>query len=110
MRSKFLHDLTNLATTILGDSTVGPHLSVLPDILDSVPEKELSVFVVEAASCTFGLVNGLARSYYSLASVATAYPALHLTRQLTTQLLHPFETVRQGADSSTDWLETSHIG
>ncbi len=43
-------------------------------------------------------VNGLARSSYSLAFVAIAFPALRLTRQLTTQLLHPFETVRPGTD------------
>ena len=30
--SKSLHDLANLTTTILGDSTVGSHLSVLTDI------------------------------------------------------------------------------
>ena len=75
IRSKFFHDLTNLATTILGDSTVGSHLSVLTDILDFVPEKELSVFVMaDATLCSCGPVNGLARSSYSLASVATAYP------------------------------------
>ena len=64
---------------ILGELTVGSHASVLIDILDVVPEEELSVFVEEATLCTFGPVNGLARSSYSLASVAMAYPALQLT-------------------------------
>ena len=44
------------------------------------------------------LQNGLARSSYSLASAANAYRALQLTRQLATQRLHPFETVRPGTE------------
>jgi hypothetical protein len=74
--AKFLHDLTNLAAIILGDSTLGSHLSVLTDILDFVPEKELYVFMLEAVSCTVGLANGLARSYYTLASVTIDLPSL----------------------------------
>jgi hypothetical protein len=63
---------------------------VLTDILAFVPEKESSVFMVDATLCTLGIGNGLARSSYSLASAATAYPSLRLTRQLSTQLLHLF--------------------
>ena len=108
----FLHDLASLAATILGESTVGSHVSVLTDILDAVPEEELSVFVDEATLCTFGFVNGLAMSSCSLASVAMAYPALQLTRQLAIQLLQHFETVRPGTDvffATTCW-GTGHIG
>ena len=75
----------------LGEPNVGSHVSALVDMLEIVPEEELSVFVEEATLCTFGPVNGLARSSCSLASVAMAYPALQLTRQLANQLLQPFE-------------------
>ena len=75
---------------ILGEPTVGSHVSVLTDILETVSKYELSVLVEEATLCTVGPVNGLARSAYSLASVAKAYPTLQLTRQLANQLMQPF--------------------
>jgi len=58
-------------------------------------------------------VTGLARASHSLASIAGAYPALHLPRQLAVQLLHPFETVRPGTEyffrnmvgSKPHWLD-----
>ena len=63
-------------------------MSVLTDILETVSKDELSVLVEEEATlCTFDPLNGLAWSGYSLASVAKAYPALQLTRQLANQLL-----------------------
>ena len=52
-------------------------------------------YMADATLCTVGPVNGLARSSYSLASVATAYPALRLTRQLTAHLLHLLELFAQ---------------
>ena len=72
-RPEFLHDIANLVAMILGEPTVGSHVSVLSDILDTVSKYELSVLVEEAALCTDGLVNGLARSAYSPASVANVF-------------------------------------
>ena len=46
-----MHALVNIATVIMGESSVGPHLSVLTDLLDSLPEEELSVVVEQKQPC-----------------------------------------------------------
>ena len=97
-RAQFLHDLASVATLIIGESSVGSHLSVLTDLFNDRPEKELYVVVEESALYSFGLVTGLARTTYSLAAVAGSYRALRLTQQLVVQLLQPFEAVRSGTE------------
>ena len=60
------------------------------DLLDSVREYEVFDQVPAVILCTLGLEPGLPRSSRSLASVATTYPALRLTRQLAGDLSQHF--------------------
>ena len=52
-RPKLLHAIAQLAAMILGEPTVGSHVSVLVEILGTVPERNLFVLVEEATLCTF---------------------------------------------------------
>ena len=60
-RLGFYHQLVGVPTDILGDSSVGPNLSTLTDILDSVHKDTMSDLIDSATSCAFGPVSGLSR-------------------------------------------------
>ena len=71
-------------------------MSIVTDLLGSVREDEVSDLVPAVTLYTFGIEPGLSRSSHSLASVATTYSALRLTRQLVDDLLSSFESLRLG--------------
>ena len=91
---RFYQSLVGLTTDLLGDSSVGSHLSILTDLLDSRQEYEVSDMISAVTLCTFGPAPRLCRSSHSLASVATAHPTLRLARRSTDDLLCPFASIR----------------
>ena len=85
IRPYFLHVLVSVAAFILGETSAGPHYSILVDLLDCLALEELSAAATEFAAYSCGK-----RDLLSSSSSKKAYIALPLTHQLVVQLLHPF--------------------
>ena len=61
IRPFFLHDLVSVVAFILGETSAGPHTSILVDLLDCLQLEESSAVATEHVAYSLGLVTGLAR-------------------------------------------------